>query len=211
MLQIEIFSDVVCPWCFIGKRRLDEVLASPVGDGVAVEWRPYQLYPSIGLQGMDRVQYLQRRYGDQADPGKVPSRIADEAASLGLELRYDRIRRMPNTLMAHRLLDHAQQFGAQHALAEKLFQAYFCDGKDVGDLETLVKLAQEVGLAAQQSRDYLKSDAGTEFVQEQLARAPEVGVTGVPGYLLAGTYLLPGAQTSEVMAQIITRAKQRLT
>ena len=210
MLDIEIFSDVICPWCFIGKRRLDAVLATEVGDGVSVRWRPYQLYPQIPPQGADRREYLERRYGPNADPGRMPARIAEESQAEGIQLRYDLMERTPNTLLAHRLLEFAHEQGCQHELAEALFQAYFCAGRDVGDASTLVEIAAATGIPAAAAADYLASDAGTQAVQTQLARAVEVGVSGVPGYYLASGFLLPGAQTADTMAQIISRVKTKL-
>ncbi len=210
MLEIEIFSDVVCPWCFIGKRRLDKVLSTDLGEGVDLRWRPYQLYPQIGPEGVDRGEYLARRYGPDADRARVPARIAQEAQAEGIELHFERIERMPNTLLAHRLLELAHNHGVQHELAEELFQGYFCEGRDVGTVDELVDLAARVGLDEADVRAYLASDAGVEEVQSQLERAPELGVSGVPGYYLANSFLLPGAQDSQTMAQIIARVKTKL-
>jgi len=210
MLDIEIFSDVICPWCFIGKRRLDKVLATEVGEGVRLRWRPYQLYPQIPPEGVNRAEYLERRYGPDADRARLPKRIAEEAGAEGIELRYDLIERTPNTLLAHRLLELGYAQDCQHELAEALFQAYFCRGRDVGDADTLVSIAAETGIEAHTAQDYLAGDAGLDEVQAQLARAMEVGVSGVPGYYLANGFLLPGAQTADTMAQIINRVKVRL-
>ena len=210
MLQIEIFSDVVCPWCFIGKRRLDRALAGGLGEGATIRWRPYQLQPNIPVEGVDRMAYLTRRYGDQADASRAPKRIVEEAAGEGIEMRYDLIRRMPNTLQAHRLLEYAFDLGCQHELAEALFNAYFCEGRDVGDLATLCDVAEQIGLERQAAERFMRSDAALEEVRAQLARAPEVGVSGVPGYYLADSFLLPGAQTSETMEQIISRVKEKI-
>ena len=146
MLTIEIFSDVICPWCFIGKRRLDKALDGETGAGVTVRWRPYQLYPHAPIEGWDRQDFMQRRYGAAAESGRVPSRIREEAEQEGLELRYDLIRRLPNTLLAHRLMELAELKDSQHALAEALFVGYFCNGEDVGDIDTLASIGAQVGL-----------------------------------------------------------------
>ena len=211
-LEIEIFSDVVCPWCFIGKRRLDRALEGEHGKGVTLRWRPYQLHPSIAPTGILRSDYLQRRYGDNADPTKVPQRIAEEAGEEGIELRFDRIERLPNTLLAHRVLEFAHQRGGrvQHDLAEALFLAYFCEGVDVGNLDALVEVSERVGVDGGELRHFVDTGGAIDDVQQQLDRAPEVGVSGVPGYYLANGFLLPGAQSSEVMRQIITRVKDKL-
>ena len=159
---------------------------------------------------MDRRALLQRRYGADADPARAPERIAAEAVGEGIELRFDLIEKTPNTLLAHRYLEFGWHQGRQHALAEALFQAYFCSGGDVGDVQTLVQIGERVGLDAEQSRQFLESDALAEEVSVQMARAPELGISGVPGYYLADAFLLPGAQSAEVMAQIIGRVKAKL-
>ena len=206
-MEIEIFSDVVCPWCYIGKRRLDAVLDTPIGDGVTLRWRPYQLYPNLPAEGMDRARYLKARYGDDTDRARVPRRIEAEAEAVGLAFDFAAIGRMPNTFQAHRLLEFAGSQGAQHELAEALFADYFCNGKDVGDTQVLAETAEAVGLDGAQAHAYLAGTDGADAVRAQLARAAETGVSGVPCYLLAGRFALPGAQTPEVMAQFIERAK----
>ena len=209
MLTIEIFSDVICPWCFIGKRRLDKALDGETGAGVTVRWRPYQLYPHAPIEGWDRQDLMRRRYGAAAESGRVPSRIREEAEQEGLELRYDLIRRVPNTLLAHRLMELAELKDSQHALAEALFVGYFCNGDDVGDIDTLAGIGAQVGLDPEGTHKLLAGDFALEEVQQQLQRAPDLGVVGVPGYVLGGGFLLPGAQSVDTMQQIITRAKLR--
>lgn len=206
-MEIEIFSDVVCPWCYIGKKRLDAVMDTPVGEGVTLRWRPYQLYPNMPPDGMDRARYLEARYGADADRGRVPERIEAEAGEVGVKLDFSAIEKMPNTFQAHRLLELAAAYGVQHELAEVLFDYYFCSGRDVGDLDVLVEAAKTLGLERDPVRDYLAGTEGVDAVREQLERAVDVGVSGVPCYLLAGRFALPGAQAPEVMAQFITRAK----
>ena len=209
-LSIEIFSDVICPWCFIGKKRLDKVLAGDLGTDVSLRWRPYLLYPGLPLEGVDRSELLRRRYGDDADPGRIPSRIAEEAAAEGIKLRYDLMMRTPNTLLAHRTLEFAHAQGRQHEMAEALFQAYFCRGRDVGDVSTLAAIADETGLSGSALQVYLAGDDGKAEIANELARAPTLGISGVPGYYLANSFLLPGAQSEDVMTQILTRVKTKL-
>ena len=209
-MEIEIFSDVVCPWCYIGKKRLDMVLRSSVGEGVDVRWRPYQLYPRMPVEGLDRAVFLEASYGNRADRGKIPERIRIEAEDVGLDLDFGAIEKMPNTFQAHRLLSYAETTGTQHELAEVLFEYYFCQGKDVGDVEVLVDAGESVGMEASRVRTYLASEADIELLREQFARATDVGVSGVPYYLLAGRFGIPGAQTPDVIGQFIERAKERL-
>jgi len=218
-MLIEIFSDVICPWCYIGKRRLDMVMSSAVGEGVELLWRPYQLYPNMPAAGIPREDLLRARHPgvDDLEPlkQKVPARIRAEAAEVGLEFNFAAMGIMANTLLAHRLLSFAAEQGPgsnklQHDLAEVLFRYNFCDGRNVGDLEELVCAAVEVGLPAELVRDYLRSDRGVAELVADLDRAVDLGVSGVPCFLLGGSFQLPGAQTPEVMSQFIQRAKERL-
>lgn len=212
-MLIEIFSDVICPWCYIGKRRLDSALATPACADIDVVWRPFQLYPNLPAAGMDRDEYLERRYGDRADPNRAPRMIVAEGQDVGIKFDYGAIRRMPNTLTAHRLLDYAEQDSSaavQHQLAEVLFRYYFCEGRDVGDVDTLCEAAAEVGLEADDARRYLDGRADEEDMLARIRGAFEIGVVSVPCYLLGGGFMLPGAQTSAVMLQFIERAKSKL-
>ena len=212
-MLIEIYSDVICPWCYIGKRRLDKALASPACDDVDVVWRPFQLYPNLPPSGMDRDEYLARRYGEKADRARAPRLIVEEGEDAGIAFDYGAIGRMPNTLTAHRLLDYAERrSGAdvQHELAETLFGYYFCEGRDVGDLDTLCQAASEVGLDALEARRYLDERADEDAMRTRIRSAFEIGVVSVPCYLLGGGFMLPGAQSSDVMLQFIERAKSKL-
>ncbi len=206
-MEIEIFSDVVCPWCYIGKKRLDRTLQTPAGQGVTLRWRPYQLYPGLPPEGVDRAAHLKARYGANANPGHVPERLQAEAQDAGLRFDFAAIKRLPNTFQAHRLLEFAEPRGVQHELAEVLFNFHFCAGEDVGRADTLAKAAEQAGLDKDEAAAHLNGDGGAEAVREQLGRAAAVGVAGVPCYLLAGGFTLPGAQTAEVMAQFIQRAR----
>ncbi|MCP5183784.1 MAG: DsbA family oxidoreductase [Pseudomonadales bacterium] len=210
-LTIEVFSDLVCPWCFIGKRRLDRVLASPAGEGVEVRWRAYQLAPRIPAEGVDRARYYEAKFGN--DGSRVPSRIAEEAASEGISMNFAAIRVMPNTFSGHRLLHLAVESGdaaLQHLLADELFQAYFQQGLDVGRPEVLADVAARVGMDRRTVIDYLAGDGGVDAVRAELERAVDLGISGVPCFLLGGTFPIPGAQSAEVMTTFINRARERL-
>jgi predicted DsbA family dithiol-disulfide isomerase len=209
-MRIDIYSDLVCPWCFIGKRRLDRVLQGPVGEDIQLRWKPYQLHPSLPTEGVERAPYLQSRYGDAADPAHVPSRIASEAQEEGIELNFAAMQRIPNTQLGHRLMTYALPFGLQHELAEVLFRYYFVEGQDVGAKPTLLSAAQAVGLDAAGSEAALQDPELAAQVKAELAEAADAGISGVPCFMLAGTFALPGVQTPEVMEKFIERAKQRL-
>lgn len=209
-MQIEIFSDVVCPWCFIGKRRLDAVLAGPAGEGIDVTWRPYQLYPQMPEQGMDRDAFMRARFGDGADTGAIYRRVVTEAGSEGLTLDFERIRKAPNTFRAHRLLSWAELSGRQHELAEVLFRCYFQEGVDIGDPAELVAAAERAGLDGAAAAEMLDGHDEVDKVRSELALAQAAGVTGVPFFVLAGRFAIPGAQPRDTMRQLIDRARERL-
>lgn len=208
-MNLEIFSDLICPWCFIGKRRLDEALATGIGEGVNVIWRAYQLYPAIPPEGMDRAEFARARYRG-ADQSAARRQIEAQAQRIGIDLEFDRITRMPNTFQGHRLIHHARTHGVQHALSDALFRAYFEQGEDLGDVNVLLNAAQSVGMDRAASAAYLASEAGVAEVEREIDRASAIGVTGVPCFIFAGAYALPGAQEPEVIAQVIERAKIKL-
>lgn len=208
-MNLEIFSDLICPWCFIGKRRLDQALATGVGDGVNIIWRAYQLYPAIPVEGLDRESFVHQRY-QGADQSAGRARIEAEAQRAGINLDYRRIMRMPNTFNGHRLLHLAREFGVQHELSDRLFEAYFEQGLDVGDDQVLLDAAETVEMDRAATASYLDSDEGADAVQGEIDRASNIGVTGVPCFIFAGAYALPGAQEPEVIAQVIERAQVKL-
>ncbi len=209
-MQIEIFSDVVCPWCYIGKRRLDAVLATEAGAGVQVTWRPFQLYPQLPEEGVDRQVFLEARFGAGADAGRLFQRVRQEAAAAGLDLDFSAIRVAPNTFRAHRLLSWAEFSGRQHELAEVLFSYYFRQGRDVGDPAELARAAADAGLDAGAAADMLAGEDEVDKVRSELALGQAAGVTGVPFFVLGGRFAIPGAQPPEVMSQLISRARERL-
>ena len=176
--------------------------------GVSLRWRPYQLYPGLPPGGIDRREHLKARYGANADLGRMPKRLEVEAEQLGVAFNFAAIKRQPNSLQAHRLLEFAEPLGAQHELAEALFEFHFRLGKDVGDSAILVQAAQQAGLAGEQAAAFLAGNDLVEEVRTQLGRAADLGIAGVPCYLLAGRFTLPGAQTEDVMVQFIERAKR---
>jgi predicted DsbA family dithiol-disulfide isomerase len=209
-MQIEIFSDVVCPWCYIGKRRLDAVLESTAGVGLQVTWRPYQLYPQLPEQGMPRQAFMEARFGTDADTSSVYRRVMEEAEAEGLRLDFERIQVAPNTFRAHRLLSWSELSGRQHALAEVLFRYYFREGRDVGDPAELAAAAGEAGLDADAAAEMLRGHDEVDKVRAELSLAQAAGVSGVPFFVLAGRFAVPGAQSRDVMAALVTRARERL-
>jgi len=216
---IEIFSDVVCPWCYIGKRRLDQVLAAWPAEAFEIRWRAFQLYPMLPAQGMPRAAFLAARFGSGRAPAGIYAQVLREAEPLGLGLEFDRIERAPNTFDAHRLLAWslaaaaavpAGSTGSQHALAEVLFRFYFCEGRDLGDPEVLADAAAQAGFERSLARAAIAEGAGADAVRADLARAAAAEITGVPLYLLGGRFAIPGAQQPDVLRHFIERARSRL-
>ena len=209
-MLIEIYSDVICPWCFIGKQRLDRVLASDLGNGIDLIWRPYQLYPYVPPEGLDRDEFIRAQYGEKANPKKVPNAIQKDGELVGIEFNYSAIQKIPNTLLAHRLLLYVEEPPLQHELAERLFHMYFCEGGDVGNIEQLVNAAVQVGLDGKLVRQYLHSELGYAQTLRDIDKGSTIGVAGVPCYRIGGMFLLAGAQPTDTIVQYIERTKRRL-
>lgn len=204
-MQIDIFSDVICPWCFIGKRKLERALQDTDVPDLSLRWRAFQLNPDMPAAGMDRPVYLERKFGGQERAGEVYARVAEAGREAGIEFAFERIRRTPNTLDAHRLIRLAGDQGLQDVLVESLFQAYFVEGRDIGDRAELASLARAAGLAAPEDDPsaWLAGSAQTEAVLEECAQAHELGITGVPCVVFDGRYALSGAQPVAVFRQAL--------
>lgn len=209
-LSIDVVSDVVCPWCFIGKRRLDRALASRPDLPVVVHWRPFQLDPTIPAGGMDRQEYMRRKFGDGERIAAMHSRIIEAGAEDGIAFRFDRIARSPNTLDAHRVIRWAQTANAQGTLVERLFTLYFVEGQDIGDHDVLRAAAGDSGLDGDQIAALLASDTDKDAVTEEIATAVRLGVSGVPCFILGGRYALSGAQPAEALVDAIEKTLETL-
>jgi predicted DsbA family dithiol-disulfide isomerase len=213
ILSIDVVSDVVCPWCYIGKRRLEHALATlrerEPGLAVEVRWHPFELNPDLPADGVDRARYLADKFGGPQRAAQVYARVRAAGASAGLALDFDGIRRQPNTLAAHRLIAWAQ---ARHpaqadALVEALFRAYFIEGRFVGDAEALARIAGEAGIPAVDAREFLASDALTEEVRSAERRAQSLGISGVPFFVFDGRVALSGAHEPATMLEAIAEAR----
>ena len=209
-MQLEVFSDAICPWCFIGKRRLDNVLVGPRADDIDLTWRAYQLHPQIPIAGMDRDEFMKVRFGGSDKVGDAYKRIEAEGASEGIEFNFRGIRRMPNTRQAHRLAIWAKEVGVQSALIEVLFQFHFCAGSDVGDEDTLVEAARQAGMETAATRDFLRSDARLDELLADLQFALAAEISGVPCFVIERSFAIPGAQPSEVLARYLDKAKANI-
>ncbi|MFI4967761.1 MAG: DsbA family oxidoreductase [Gammaproteobacteria bacterium] len=205
-MRIDVFSDVVCPWCFVGKRRLEQALAAAKITDAEVHWHAFQLNPDLPPQGVDRRQYLESKFG----PGsmeRIHARLDEAGKSAGIEFQFDKIERSPNTLDAHRLLWLAGTQGHQGALKEALLRAYFLEGQDVGDRAVLAGIAAQAGIEADIPA-WLASDAGIREVRADLAQAARLQISGVPFFIFDGRLALAGAQPPEVFQQALDEARK---
>ena len=200
---IEVVSDVVCPWCYIGKRRLEKALALVGQQGVEVRWKAFELNPNAPKEGFERQAYRARKFGSAVYAKQLEAHVAGAGRDSGIEFRFDRIERVPNTLDAHRLIWLAQRGGAQDALVENLFRAYFIEGLDVGSPEVLKKIAAESGLESAKVDEVLTSDLGRREVLDEEREAQAHGVSGVPTFFVGGVPLMSGAQKPEMLASAL--------
>lgn len=206
MISIDVHSDPVCPWCFIGKRRLARAIEMAGSEDLSVRWRAFQLNPMMPPEGMDRGHYLAAKFGGADRARQVYDVIRREGESVGIPFAFAQIRRTPNTVNAHRLIRLAARAGRADAMIEGLFEAYFLAGRDIGDSDELVAVAAAAGLD-EDIASFLSGDAEREEVLAEDSAARESGVTGVPHFIVAGRYLLPGAQSPEVIARAIELAR----
>lgn len=207
-LSIDVFADPVCPWCWIGKRRLESALAARPDVDATVRYLPYQLDPSIPAEGLDRADYLETKFGDLARIRATHDQLAAIGRDEGIAFVFSEIERAPNTLDAHRAIRWAAEEGAiaQGALIERLFEAYFTDGEDISDRDVIARAADDAGLDWETLRDRLDSDEDLEIVREEVERARAIGVEGVPCIILAGKLVVMGAHPAEVLVEAIDRA-----
>src|SRR5271163_423932 len=197
-MNIEVVSDVVCPWCYVGKRRLEAALAQSDDAAVAVRWRPFQLDPTIPSQGLDRRAYMRAKFRDDARLAEVHARLRAVGAEVGIDFDFEAISRSPNTLDAHRLIRWAAASGVQDAVVERLFSAYFEQGRDIGDRSVLAEVAGESGMSAEDVAAQLAGDDDIGAVRGEIAQAQAIGVTGVPFFIFASRLAVSGAQGAEV-------------
>jgi len=198
---IDVISDTICPWCFIGKRRLERALSLTPQPDTAVIWHPFQLNPDMPAGGMERREYLRRKFGDEHGSGAYDA-ITAAGAGEGIEFDFAAIKRTPNTLGSHRLARYAGEQGLQHQVVEALFQAYFSDGRDIGDGTTLLDVGASAGLERGTLADYMASERGLKEVLAEDENARRIGVQGVPCFIFERKYVVSGAQSPEVFQQV---------
>jgi predicted DsbA family dithiol-disulfide isomerase len=212
--QIDIISDVVCPWCFIGKRNLERALEMwhvlHPDETPVVRWHPFQLNPDLPMTGVPRKQYLENKFGGPARAKEIYARVSAAGQHAGIDFAFDAIQVQPNTVDAHRLLHHAGEQGRQDAMAEVIFRRYFLQGADLTDRQTLADIAQQAGMDRAEAAAYLASDADRALIQEQDRRARAIGVEGVPFFVFNQRVALSGAQPPEVIVEALEKAREEL-
>ncbi len=207
-MRFDIFSDIVCPWCYIGKRRFARALDQRPDVRPEVSWRAFQLNPDLPRDGMDRAEYMAMKFGSGKRAEEIYRRVTEAGVAEGIDFRFDLIKRTPNTTDAHRLLLYAASEGAQDAVLNRLFVGYFSEGADIGDADTLASLAGEAGLEAEPVRRFIVGEDGREQVMQDLSLAYRMGITGVPCFILEGKYALPGAHEPEAFQPLFDLALQ---
>lgn len=202
-LKIDVVSDVVCPWCYIGKKRIEQALALAPDVPVELTFRPFFLNPSVPREGVERDEYLTQKFGSPERYKELASRVVEAAAQEGLEYHPDRVKRQPNTIDCHRLIHWADAIGQGPAMKQRLMELYFRDGGDLTDIDVLVQAAAEIGLDPNEVRTKLATDVDVDLISSQANEAAEKGISGVPTFVFAQKYAVSGAQDPAQLAKAI--------
>ena len=207
-VRIDVVSDVVCPWCFIGKHRLEKAIALTPGIPVEVHWRPYFLNDWIPREGISREDYLTTKFGSPERYAGIAQRVVQAAAAEGLTYAVDKISRQPNTLDAHRLIRWAEGIGKAAEMKQRLMDLYFTEGADLTNHAVLVQAAVDIGLDPEDVAEALNSDQDVAQIEQEAQAAKEAGIDGVPCFIFGGKFAVSGAQAPEYLAQAIERMAQ---
>jgi predicted DsbA family dithiol-disulfide isomerase len=202
-LPIEVVFDLVCPWCFLGIRRLRRTLRARPDIAAELIWRPFLLNPDLAPQGVPRQEYLVRKFGGEERARRLHGTIAELGRAEGIAFRFERIRRVPHSLDAHRLVRWAGRFGLADAMVDAVFDAYFLDGVDIGEPTALAQVATRLGLDGIAARRFLATAAEVEAVHADNLRAHRLGINGVPCFVVAGRHAIAGAQEPEVLERLL--------
>lgn len=210
VVKLDILSDPICPWCYIGKTHLDKALAEAGDHPFVIEWHPFQLNPDMPREGMDRRAYLEGKFGGKEGAVRAYAPVVEHAEKAGLTINFEAMQRTPNTLDAHRLIHWAGIEGKQTQVVDALFKAYFVDAKDIGDHAVLAEIAQEAGMEADVAARLLEGDSDVQEIRDRDAHSRKMGVTSVPTFIVASQHAVPGAQPPELWKQVIEDILQQL-
>ncbi|MCH2078396.1 MAG: DsbA family oxidoreductase [Rhodobacteraceae bacterium] len=210
MIKLDIISDPICPWCYIGKTQLDRALAEHPDHPFTIEWHPFQLNPDMPAEGMDRAEYLEKKFGGKEGAVRVYGQIARHAEEIGLEANLGGITRTPNTFNAHRLIHWAGLEQRQTFAVDALFKAYFVDNRDIGDSEVLADIADSVGMDAAVVQKLLATEEDAQMIRDRDAHSRQMGITGVPTFIVAQKHAVPGAQPPDLWAKVIAELSEQL-
>jgi predicted DsbA family dithiol-disulfide isomerase len=202
-VKLDIMSDPICPWCYIGKTHLDKALAALPDHPMVIEWHPFQLNPDMPDEGMDRREYLERKFGGKDGAVRAYAPVVEHAENAGLKIDFEGMKRTPNTLDAHRLIHWAGIEGKQNEVVDALFDAYFVQARDIGDHEVLADIADAAGMDAAVVLKLLKSDADREDIRNRDSHSRQMGVNSVPTFIVANQHAVPGAQPPEMWEKVI--------
>lgn len=209
-VKLDILSDPICPWCYIGKTLLDRALAEDPDHPFVIEWHPFQLNPDMPIEGVDRREYLETKFGGKDNAVRVYSQIAEHAEKAGVTINFEAMQRTPNTVNAHRLIHWAGLEAKQSPVVDALFQAYFVDGKDIGDPQVLADVAEHAGMNRAVVEKLLSSENDIEDIQSRDAHSRKMGVNSVPTFILANQHVVPGAQPPELWKQVIADIRSQI-
>jgi len=207
-MRIDIYSDTVCPWCYLGKRRFDLAVAARPQYEPAIVWRPFELNPDIPVEGVDRETYMAARMPDQARLEQAHAELERHGEASGIRFRFDLISRVPNTRRSHLLIAHAARHGLQAAVTDRIMRAYFEEGCDIGDSDELVRLGTEVGLNGPEVRNVVILRIGQDGVVAAERHATVLGITGVPTFIFDGQYTISGAQEVGMFARVFDQVAE---
>lgn len=209
MIKLDIVSDTICPWCYIGKTLLDQALAQRPDHPFEIEWHPYQLNPDMPAGGMDRRVYLETKFGSRENAVKAYAPVLERAEQAGLAMDFAAIKRTPNTIDSHRMLHWAGIEGMQDKMAMALFAAYFNEGRDIGDHEVLADIADSLGMDGALIYRLLQTGSDIDDLRARDAQFREMGITGVPTFIVGGQQAVPGCQPADLWLRVIDElAKQ---
>ncbi len=203
MVKLDIISDPICPWCFIGKARLDRALEAHPDHPFQIEWHPFQLNPDMPAEGMGRRDYLEQKFGGRDGALKAYAPVLEAAEDAGLKIDFAAIQRTPNTLNAHRLIHWAGLESRQTPVVAALFKAYFVEGRDIGDIDTLCEIAARFEMDEAATRLMLQGNADAELIRQRDAHARERGISGVPMFIVDNQHAVSGAQPAELWTRVI--------